>query len=106
MISNYETNLYYLKKKTQAMIDTENYIDKYIVENNKPPSYRQIADTFGLRSSAAAYHRVKHCRGKMNKQKVSIKCSYCGRTEICTGSYPEGCFLENEQLKTKSNDTK
>lgn len=26
------------------------------------------------------------------------KCNYCGRTEICKGSYPEGCFLENEIL--------
>ena len=25
-------------------------------------------------------------------------CKYCGKTEICNGSYPEGCFLENEKL--------
>ena len=25
-----------------------------------------------------------------------MKCSYCGKTEPCKGSYPEGCFLENE----------
>ena len=27
-----------------------------------------------------------------------MKCNYCGRTEICKGSYPEGCFLENDLL--------
>lgn len=27
------------------------------------------------------------------------KCVYCGRSEICGGSYPEGCFLENDLLK-------
>jgi len=25
-----------------------------------------------------------------------MKCNYCGRTEICKGSYPEGCFLEHQ----------
>jgi len=26
------------------------------------------------------------------------KCGYCGRTEICEGAYPEGCFLQNDRL--------
>jgi len=28
-----------------------------------------------------------------------MKCPYCGKTEICKGEYPEGCFLEHEKLK-------
>ena len=28
-------------------------------------------------------------------------CNYCGKDEICEGSYPEGCFLENDILKHK-----
>ena len=26
-------------------------------------------------------------------------CNYCGRTEVCEGSYPEGCFLEHQLCK-------
>lgn len=28
-----------------------------------------------------------------------MKCNYCGRTEVCQGSYPEGCFLEHQIAK-------
>ena len=31
-----------------------------------------------------------------------MKCPYCRRTEVCKGAYPEGCFLEQEPIKTKS----
>lgn len=33
----------------------------------------------------------------VGREKVVIiqRCNYCGRTQICKGSYPEGCFLEN-----------
>ena len=26
-----------------------------------------------------------------------MKCSYCGKTEVCEGGYPEGCILEYEK---------
>lgn len=32
------------------------------------------------------------------------KCNYCGRTEICKGSYPEGCFLENDLISERIKD--
>lgn len=25
-----------------------------------------------------------------------MKCNFCGRTEVCPGAYPEGCFLEHQ----------
>lgn len=34
------------------------------------------------------------------------KCNYCGKTEICKGSYPEGCFLENDIIKNELKLTK
>lgn len=32
------------------------------------------------------------------------KCEYCGRTEVCKGSYPEGCFLENKLLSKSKHE--
>jgi len=29
------------------------------------------------------------------------KCNYCGKTEICEGQPPEGCFLEHQIAKEK-----
>jgi hypothetical protein len=28
-----------------------------------------------------------------------MKCNYCKKTEVCQGSYPEGCFLEHQIAK-------
>jgi hypothetical protein len=28
-----------------------------------------------------------------------MKCNYCGKTEVCKGAYPEGCFLEHQIAK-------
>ena len=28
-----------------------------------------------------------------------MKCNYCGKTEVCEGVYPEGCFLEHQIAK-------
>lgn len=64
----------YLSKKLKApkisdkMIATELYVDAYIKKYNKPPTYQNIADAFGLKSKCAAYARLRRYRNKM-KQK-------------------------------------
>jgi hypothetical protein len=30
------------------------------------------------------------------------KCNYCGRTEVCGGAYPEGCFLKDQIASQKA----
>jgi hypothetical protein len=32
-----------------------------------------------------------------------VKCTYCRRTDICKGAYPEGCFLEHDLMKKSEN---
>ena len=38
------------------------------------------------------------------ENKNNLKCSYCGRIDVCKGSYPEGCFLENQILEQNKNN--
>ena len=45
---------------------TEKYVDDYIREHNKPPTYRQIQVHFGLASTNSAYARCKNFRCKLN----------------------------------------
>lgn len=35
-----------------------------------------------------------------------MKCNYCGKTEVCKGQYPEGCFLQNDINKWTQEYTK
>ena len=37
------------------------------------------------------------------ENKHNLKCDYCEKTEICKGSYPEGCFLENQIINYEKN---
>ena len=52
-------------KQTKKTIETEEFIDTYIHQKGYPPTYEEIMEHFGLKSKAAAYARVRHCREKM-----------------------------------------
>lgn len=39
-----------------------------------------------------------HNEFKSFVQETNKACGFCGKTEICNGAYPEGCFLENELI--------
>jgi len=49
---------------TQKMLDTENYVKKYIEDYGKPPTYRQVAKDFNI-AVCAAYARLRNCRELM-----------------------------------------
>ena len=40
-----------------------------------------------------------------NTNTMQGHCNYCGEVDICTGTYPEGCFLENHQNKIKNENS-
>jgi hypothetical protein len=35
---------------------------------------------------------------------IKLKCNYCGKTEVCEGAAPEGCFLDIEMSKPEKFD--
>lgn len=50
---------------SQKMIETEDFVDTHLRVFGKPPTYKQVADYFGLASTNTAYNRLRHCREKM-----------------------------------------
>lgn len=56
-------------KGTIITDETEEYIDQYIVDHGKPPTYEEIKKHFGLRTKSAAHQRTRFCRHKMRQRK-------------------------------------
>jgi len=52
---------------TPKTLSAEKYVDDFIEKNNKAPSYRQVANHFGLKGKGAVYHRLRRYRDKMSK---------------------------------------
>ncbi len=50
---------------TKKRIEAEAFVDICIEKNGAPPTYRQVAEHFGFKSTNTAYARLKHCRNKM-----------------------------------------
>lgn len=48
------------------MLKAKDFVVRYTIDNNKPPSYWKIAKHFGI-SRTAAYHRMKYFRELMSK---------------------------------------
>ena len=70
-----------MNKETAAMKETEDYVDSVIKETGRPPTYREVAKRFNLKSSCAAYARLRNCRSKMkvnmgNPKTISKKVIY------------------------------
>lgn len=50
---------------TLVMMETELYVDTIINKTGFPPTYRQVVKVFGLKSTSAAYSRLRRYRSKM-----------------------------------------
>ena len=48
------------------MLETELYVDTCIQKNGKPPTYRQVVAAFKLKSTSAAYARLRRYRSVMS----------------------------------------
>lgn len=65
-------------------------------------TYREKKKILGIDLSAIYYHVNKLInfglieKTSNGKLKNLVKCPYCKKTNICKGSYPEGCFLDHE----------
>ena len=65
--------------------------------------YKRVCN--GLNNWNKGYSNEKKRQEKKKKELeeainfLKPKCDYCSKTEICKGSYPEGCFLENQNQK-------
>ena len=53
------------------MLETELYVDIVIKKTGKPPTYRDVVEKFNLKSSSAAYARLRRYRYKMSP--IAIK---------------------------------
>jgi|TARA_R110000850_G_scaffold274511_1_gene412094 hypothetical protein len=70
----YDTQFNTSKSKiTNKQREAENYVNEYITRNNQPPTYLQVAEYLNLKSTNTAYHRLRHCRKKMNQSKTRNK---------------------------------
>lgn len=55
--------------KSKKVIETEQWVDNYILQHGYPPTYEELQVHFNLASKSAAYSRCAKFRGKMNKRK-------------------------------------
>jgi SOS-response transcriptional repressor LexA len=58
---------------TKVQTDTMDYMLKFVKEVGRKPTYQEIADHFGLASTASAYARVQ------NMERALGLCPWCQR---------------------------
>lgn len=58
-----------MKPKTKKQIETEKWVDEYILKFNYPPTYQQIKEHFKIDASAAHF-RCRNFRDKMRKNNI------------------------------------
>jgi len=55
------------RRVTAKMIEARKAVDKFVMANTYPPSYRQVAKILKLSSANTAYQRLRGYRHKMIK---------------------------------------
>lgn len=82
---------------------TEDIEKLKIINIDYPNKTKQDYDVpvyiLGLGSIKVPLFLINHWNLKQDEP--LLKCPYCDKTEVCKGSYPEGCFLENQLNERK-----
>ncbi len=57
------------QRVSQKMIDAENFVDKFISKNGKPPTYGQVGVALKIKETAVRA-RLRHCLWKMKSNQT------------------------------------
>lgn len=88
-------------KITQKTIEAEKWVDKFILDNNKPPTYDEISKGLNI-SKTASFHRCRFIKDKIN---INFKTKIIN--EIGSFSFALKQIMLGEQVKRSfiKNDT-
>lgn len=53
------------KKITKRVLEAQTFVDEFIETHGYPPTYRQVAEALGLKSSNSAVQHLRYYRHKM-----------------------------------------
>ena len=95
-----EDRINYYTKVSDNIALIEDALDGFEFLDEILPPLRGIYENFirDLKNIANLEESANH-----HDMSEVMRCDYCGRTEICEGSYPEGCFLDNKLAEKRSN---
>lgn len=88
-------------KQTPKTIEAEKWVDKFILDNNKPPTYDEISKGLNI-SKTASFHRCRFIRDKIN---INFKTKVI--REIGSFSFALKQIMLGKQMKRRAtkNDT-